>query len=122
MASARAAPPGAATAYRRGRSWEYRVRDRLRAAGWVVWRAAGWVVWRTASSRSPADLIAGHGGRWALVQVRRRPAIDRAAWLALWSVATATGAEAWWIGGREAWQVLGPDPRQRAPLAFPPAP
>lgn len=46
--------------YRRGRSFEYRVKSYLESKGFSVVRSAG--------SRSPADLVAGRNGLVLLVQ------------------------------------------------------
>ncbi len=52
-----------------GRTFEYRVMDALKAAGWKVVRCRG--------SRSPIDLIAWKPGRIAALQCRKTGGLDR---------------------------------------------
>jgi len=87
--STRTRPP-LASAYRRGRDFEYRVQRRLVAAGWRVVRSAG--------SHSPADLVAWDpGGSCWLVQAKlaRPPSPAERAALVEW--AEATDAAAAWV-------------------------
>ena len=53
------------TKYEKGAYFERRVRDWLRAKGYIVWRTPG--------SKSPCDLIANAGGEWSLWQCQTNP-------------------------------------------------
>lgn len=75
---------GAATAYRRGRTFEYQVRDALRKRGWVVMRSP--------QSRSAVDLIAMRPGRLAFFQCKVSGELSRAARRQLEDDATKAGA------------------------------
>ncbi|MBT9158641.1 MAG: hypothetical protein DDT36_01659 [Firmicutes bacterium] len=70
--------------YARGRRWEYEVKSRLEASGWLVCRCA---------SSKPFDLIAFRPGRlpmWVECKLGRRP--SRGITQGLQALATANGA------------------------------
>jgi hypothetical protein len=76
-----------ASAYQRGRAFEYRVRDRLRECGYFVVRSA--------SSKGPCDLIAVRAdGAPLLVQCKHgaHPALPPAEWNFLLDAATSVHA------------------------------
>ena len=66
--------------YRLGRAFEYRARNKLRAAGYFVVRAA--------QSKGLVDLAAFRHGRVLFVQCKRSGMIDREEWNALFDLAT----------------------------------
>lgn len=70
--------------YRLGRAVEYRVRDALKAAGYMVLRSP--------ASRSPIDLVAIRPGRVLFIQCKRNGALPPSGWNALYDVATPAGA------------------------------
>lgn len=71
--------------YRRGRKFEYAIRDDLRKRGFVVVRSAG--------SRSPIDLVAlARGHQPVLVQAKRHGRISEAERLELQRMTVQTGA------------------------------
>jgi Holliday junction resolvase len=75
------------TPYARGRAFEYRVRDRLEAQGFIVFRTAG--------SRSPVDLIAFRDGCALFVQCKSgKRSLSRRERMALVDLAGACGGQA----------------------------
>lgn len=81
--------------YKRGRAFEYAVRDRLRALGWVVLRSP--------ASKSPLDLMAVRHGAVAFVQCKVNGQCPPAEWNELFDLADSCGAVpvlAWREGAR----------------------
>jgi Holliday junction resolvase len=74
------------TNYERGRTFEYRVRDDLKASGYEVFRSAG--------SRSPVDLAALVKGHTLLVQCKRDGGISPLERVSLAALAQRVGARA----------------------------
>lgn len=72
------------SAYKRGRSFEYSVRDRMKGLGWVVLRSP--------ASKSPLDLMAVRHGMVAFVQCKVGGALRPAEWNELYDLATSCGA------------------------------
>lgn len=81
--------------YRRGRTFEYAVRDHLRSLGWVVLRSP--------ASKSPLDLMAVCHGAVAFIQCKVSGQCAPAEWNELFDLADSCGAVpvlAWRIGAR----------------------
>jgi Holliday junction resolvase len=74
------------TNYNRGRAFEWKVRDDLRASGYEVFRSAG--------SRSPVDLAALTKGHTLLVQCKRDGVISPLERVSLAALAQRVGAKA----------------------------
>lgn len=72
------------TKYRLGRQVEYRFRDMLKKAGYVVMRSPG--------SKSPIDLIAVCPGQVLFIQCKRSGSLPPKEWIALYELATSAGA------------------------------
>jgi Holliday junction resolvase len=72
------------TKYRLGRQVEYRVRDYLRANGYVAFRSP--------ASKSPVDIIGLKPGQVLLIQCKRGGSLPPAEWNALYDMALACGA------------------------------
>jgi Holliday junction resolvase len=78
--------------YRRGNTYEVRVKLALERDGYRVWQSRG--------SKSPADLIALKPGQTLLIQVKSGPtepgveSLPGASWNALWDLAQQVDAEA----------------------------
>lgn len=70
--------------YRLGRAFEYRARDRLKAAGYFVLRSP--------ASKSPIDLLAIKPGVVLMIQCKRSAALPVGEWNALYDLAISTGA------------------------------
>lgn len=71
--------------YRLGRAFEYRVRDKLKEAGYFVMRSP--------QSRSAVDLLAVATGMTLMVQCKRHGAIGVEEWNKLFDLARSTGAK-----------------------------
>lgn len=74
----------AQTMYRLGRSFEYRVRDYLRARGFFVLRSP--------ASKSPIDLVAIRPGEVLLIQCKRGGGLAPGEWNELYDLASSCGA------------------------------
>lgn len=72
------------TKYRLGRAVEYRFRDRLKKAGYVVLRSP--------ASRSPLDLVAIRPDQVLFIQCKRSGALPPVGWNALYDMAESAGA------------------------------
>jgi Holliday junction resolvase len=72
------------TMYRLGRQLEYRVRDLLREAGYIVLRSP--------QSKGPADLVALKSGAQLFVQCKRSGSLPPAEWNHLFDLAESVGA------------------------------
>lgn len=76
------APKG--SLYRRGRAFEYIVRDKLKAKGFYVMRSP--------QSKSPVDLVAIRHGKVLMVQCKRHGALGVEEWNGLFDLARSSGA------------------------------
>jgi len=70
--------------YRRGRQFEYAVRDRLRKVGFFAQRSP--------ASKTPIDILAIRPGEVWMVQCKRHGALGGAEWNALYDVSKSAGA------------------------------
>lgn len=78
---------GKATNYERGRSFEYKVQNDLRAHGYTTIRSAG--------SHSPADIVAVKSGVLLFVQCKRDGRISEGEQVDIVRLAQAVGINAW---------------------------
>lgn len=72
------------TRYRRGRSFEYSVRDRLKRVGYFIMRSP--------ASRSPIDLVAVKSGVVLFIQCKINGALQPKEWNEVYDLATSVGS------------------------------
>lgn len=94
--------------YRKGADFERALAAALRSRGiWVI---------RSAGSKGPADLVAWHGGRKALIQCKAGGNASPLEVQALRAAARALGGTAWVVSrtprGSEAWYLIYPETMQ----------
>jgi Holliday junction resolvase len=91
--------------YRKGAQFERALAMQLRQAGAYVVRSAG--------SKGPADLVAWHGGRRALIQAKVGGGASRLEAQRLVAAAKHMGGTAWIVlrgpRGSEAWHLIYPE-------------